>query len=209
MTWTEAAAAVITLISVYLSARQNIWSWPTAIVGVGIYVVVFWHSKLYADMGLQFVYIALSIYGCYEWLHGGENRSELHVSSGWRRSYPIALAITIAFALGLGTFLKKATDAALPYADSSLTSFSLLAQWMMTRKYIENWFLWIAVDIFYIAMFTFKHLYLTALLYAVFIGVCWFAYVEWRRDLTRAAATPQDSVALRASTGQSSPETTR
>ena len=183
MTWTEAAAAVITLISVYLSARQNIWSWPSAIAGVAIYVVVFWHSKLYADMGLQFVYIALSIYGWYEWLHGGENRSELKVSSGWRSSYPVALAITIAFALALGTFLRKTTDAALPYADASLTSFSLLAQWMMTRKYIENWFVWIAVDVFYIAMFTFKHLYLTALLYAIFIGVCWFAYVEWSAEL--------------------------
>ncbi|HEY6842545.1 MAG TPA: nicotinamide riboside transporter PnuC [Thermoanaerobaculia bacterium] len=183
MTWTEAAAAAITLVSVYLSARQNIWSWPTAIAGVGIYVAVFWQSKLYADMGLQFVYIALSVYGWYEWLHGGENKSELHVSAGWRRSYPIALAITIVFALALGTFLRKTTDAALPYADSSLTSFSLLAQWMMTKKYIENWFVWIAVDVFYIAMFIFKHLYLTAALYAIFIGVCWFAFVEWRHSL--------------------------
>ena len=194
MTWTEAAAAVITLISVYLSARQNIWSWPTAIAGVGIYVVVFWHSKLYADMGLQFVYIALSIYGWYEWLHGGENKSELQVSSGWRSCYPVALMITIVFALSLGTFLRKTTDAALPYADASLTSFSLLAQWMMTRKYIENWWVWIAVDVFYIAMFAFKHLYLTAVLYAVFIGVCWFAYLEWKRSLA-----PSSQLAVRSS----------
>jgi nicotinamide mononucleotide transporter len=187
VTWTEAAAAVITLISVYLSARQNIWSWPTAIAGVGIYVIVFWHSKLYADMGLQFVYIALSIYGWYEWLHGGENKSELKVSSGWRSSYPIALVITVAFALGLGTFLRKTTDAALPYADASLTSFSLLAQWMMTKKYIENWFVWIVVDVFYVAMFVFKHLYLTAILYVIFIGVCWFAYVEWKRSLPESS----------------------
>src|SRR5438128_2357078 len=131
MNATEAAAAAITLVSVYLSARQNIWSWPTAIVGVGIYVVVFWQSKLYADMGLQFVYIALSFYGWYEWLYGGENRSVLPVSSGWRPSYPLALAIAITFALGLGTFLRRSTDAALPYADSTLASFSLLAQWMM------------------------------------------------------------------------------
>ena len=185
MTWTEAAAAAITLISVYLSARQNIWSWPTAIVGVGIYVVVFWQSKLYADMGLQFVYIALSFYGWYEWLYGGANRSTLRVSSGWRKSYPVAIVITIAFALALGTFLRRSTDAALPYADSTLTSFSLMAQWMMTRKYLENWLLWIAVDVFYIAMFCYKHLYLTALLYAVFIGVCTMGYLEWRRDVGR------------------------
>ena len=183
MTWTEAAAAAITLIRVILSARQNIWSWPTAIVGVGIYVVVFWHSKLYADMGLQFVYIALSFYGWYEWLYGGENRTELHVSSGWRNSYGVAIAITIAFALILGTILRRSTDAALPYADSTLTSFSLMAQWMMTRKYLENWFVWIAVDVFYIAMFCYKALYLTALLYAIFIVVCTFGYLEWKRSL--------------------------
>ena len=164
-----------------------------AIAGVGIYVSVFWHSKLYADMGLQFVYIALSIYGWYEWLHGGENKSELRVTRGWRSSYPIALAITIAFALGLGTFLRKTTDAALPYADASLTSFSLLAQWMMTKKYIENWWVWIAVDVFYVAMFTFKHLYLTAVLYVIFIGVCWFAYVEWRSSLSVPADELQNT----------------
>ena len=186
MSLTEAAAAAITLISVYLSTRQNIWSWPTAIVGVGIYVVVFWQSKLYADMGLQFVYIALSFYGWYEWLYGGANRTELRVSRGWRKSYPMAIAITIAFAVTLGTILRRTTDAALPYADSTLTSFSLMAQWMMTKKYLENWLLWIAVDVFYIAMFCFKHLYLTALLYAVFIGVCTMGYLEWRRDVGRS-----------------------
>src|SRR5690349_858099 len=73
-------AAIARIISVYLSTRENIWSWPTALVNVALYFVVFYEAKLYADMGLQAVYFALSLYGWYEWLYGGENRTELHVS---------------------------------------------------------------------------------------------------------------------------------
>jgi nicotinamide mononucleotide transporter len=178
----EWAAAIIVFISVVLSARQNIWSWPTAIVGVGIYVFVFWNAKLYADMGLQFVFIILSIFGWYEWLHGGEQRTELRVSRAPLRVHLIGTTITILFAAILGTLLHRYTDAALPYADSTLTAFSLLAQWQMARKYLENWLIWIAVDVFYIAMYSYKHLYVTAVLYAAFIVVCSLGYVQWKRS---------------------------
>ena len=76
----ELLAALLGAISVYLSVRQNIWSWPTAVVNVVVYAVVFYQAKRYADMGLQVIYAALSIYGWYEWLYGGENRTELHVN---------------------------------------------------------------------------------------------------------------------------------
>lgn len=187
MTAIEWIAAAITLFSVWLSTRQHIVSWPTAIAGVGIYAWIFWQTKLYADFGLQFVFISLSIYGWYEWLYGGEQRSELRVSRGPLRANLIAAAITIAFAIGLGTLLHRFTDASLPYADAGLAAASLLAQWQMTRKYVENWILWIVVDVFYIAMYASKGLYVTAGLYAVFIGVCAVGYRDWRRELRAAA----------------------
>jgi nicotinamide mononucleotide transporter len=180
----EIVAAVILLISVVLSAIENIWSWPTAIIGVALYIVVFYQAKLYADMGLQFIYIAISIYGWYEWLHGGEEQGELRVS---KAPMPILLTgslVAATFTLALGLFLRHFTDAALPFADSALTSFSLLAQFLMARKYIENWYIWIIVDVFYIAMFMFKHLYPTAVLYAAFIGACTLGLVQWRRAVS-------------------------
>ena len=179
----EVLAVITGIISVYLSTRENIWSWPTALVNVALYFVVFYEAKLYADMGLQAVYFALSLYGWYEWLYGGENRTELHVSPT-PRALGIRLAIIgIACAVVLGTLLARLTDAALPYIDSATTSTSLVAQWMMTRKFLENWAVWVAVDVVYIAMFIFKRLYLTAGLYAVFLVLAVMGYVQWKRSL--------------------------
>jgi len=179
----EVLAVITGIISVYLSTRENIWSWPTALVNVALYFVVFYEAKLYADMGLQAVYFALSLYGWYEWLYGGENRTELHVSRS-SQALGVRLAIIgIACAAILGTLLARFTDAALPYIDSATTSTSLVAQWMMTRKILENWAVWVAVDVVYIAMFVFKRLYLTAGLYAVFLVLAVMGYIQWKRSL--------------------------
>ena len=179
----EVLAVITGIISVYLSTRENIWSWPTALVNVALYFVVFYEEKLYADMGLQVVYFALSLYGWYEWLYGGENRTELHVSRT-PRALGVRLAIIgIACVAVLGTLLARFTDAALPYIDSATASTSLVAQWMMTRKILENWAVWVAVDVVYIAMFIFKRLYLTAGLYAVFLVLAVMGYVQWKRSL--------------------------
>jgi len=179
----EVLAVVTGIISVYLSTRENIWSWPTALVNVALYFVVFYETKLYADMGLQVVYFALSLYGWYEWLYGGENRTELRVSRT-SQALGVRLAIIgIACAVVLGTLLARFTDAALPYIDSATTSTSLVAQWMMTRKILENWAVWAAVDVVYIAMFVFKRLYLTAGLYTVFLVLAVMGYVQWKRSL--------------------------
>jgi nicotinamide mononucleotide transporter len=183
----ELFAAIVGAISVWLSVRQNILSWPTAIVNVVLYAVVFYQAKLYADMGLQVVYAALSIYGWYEWLYGGEGRTELHVTRTSPRLAALLAVIALSGAALLGALLRHATDAALPYMDSFLSSTSLVAQWMMTRKKLENWLLWIAVDVLYVGMFLFKELYLTAGLYAVFLGLAVRGYLDWRRSMAAAA----------------------
>ena len=178
----EILAVVFGIISVYLSTRENIWSWPTAIVNVSLYFVVFYEAKLYADMGLQVVYLALSIYGWYEWLYGGENRTELHVSRV-SRSLAVRLAlIALVTAATLGTILARLTDAALPYLDSATTSTSLVAQWMMTRKIVESWAVWVVVDVVYVGMFLYKSLYLTAGLYAVFLVLAVMGYRQWKQS---------------------------
>jgi nicotinamide mononucleotide transporter len=179
----EVLAVVFGIVSVYLSTREHIWSWPTALVNVGLYFVVFYEAKLYADMGLQVVYFGLSLYGWYEWLYGGANRTELHVSRTTRPLGVRLLIIGVVCAAVLGTLLARFTDAALPYVDSATTSTSLVAQWMMTRKILENWAVWLAVDVVYVGMFIFKHLYLTAGLYTVFFVLAAMGYVQWKRSL--------------------------
>lgn len=189
MSLLELLAAVTGAVSVWLSVRQNIWSWPTAIVNVVLYALVFHRAKLYADMGLQVVYAVLSVYGWYAWLYGGEARTRLLVTRTTPGlAFRLAIVAVGASAL-LGTLLHRTTDAALPYLDSTLSSTSLVAQWMMTKKRLENWLVWIAVDILYVGMFLFKGLYLTAGLYAVFLALAVRGFAEWRRSIA-PAATP-------------------
>ncbi|NUQ11829.1 MAG: nicotinamide mononucleotide transporter [Gemmatimonadaceae bacterium] len=187
MTWLEIGAALFGVVSVWLSTRENIWSWPTAIVNVGLYTVVFFQSRLYADMGLQVVYLLLSVYGWYQWLYGGAQHTALTVSRAPRALLAVLLGINLLAWLALATALDRHTDAVLPWLDSLLTTTSLVAQWMMTRKLLENWLIWIAVDIVYVPMFIARQLYPTAALYAVFLGLAVIGYRDWRRSWRRHA----------------------
>lgn len=178
----EVIAATFGVISVFLSTRQNIWSWPTAIVNVALYTVVFFQGRLYGQMGLQVVYLALSVYGWYQWLHGGAQRTELHVSRATPRLIGGLLVLNTVGWLALAAVLRQ-TNAALPWLDALLTTTSLVAQWMMTRKILENWILWIVVDVVYVPMFISQRLYATALLYAAFLGLAVMGFFEWRRSI--------------------------
>jgi len=184
----ELIAVAVTLIAVYLTTRQIIWCWPLGLVSVTLYAIIFFQVKLYADMGLQGIYFALSLYGWWAWLHGGQDRQELAVSlTSWRFRIGAA-ACGMAFGLFLGLVLERFTDASLPYVDSLLTSFSLVAQFMATRKLLESWLLWIAVDVLYVGMFIFKGLHLTAGLYAAFLVLAFLGLVEWRRSMAASSA---------------------
>lgn len=188
MQWIEWIAAIAGAVSVYLSAREKIWSWPTAIVNVSLYIFVFYESGLYSDMGLQVVYLVLSVYGWYHWLHGGEHRARLHVSRATPRVWAISGAIAIAFWLALARYTSTLPGVAFPYLDSGLTALSLVAQWMMTRKILENWILWIIADIIYVPMYISKELYVTAGLYAVFLVLAILGLVAWKTSYARDRA---------------------
>jgi nicotinamide mononucleotide transporter len=155
-------------------------------VNVSLFAVVFFHARLYGAMALQLVYVALSFYGWYEWLHGGEGEGRLAVSrtpAGWVAGLALGGA---AFTLALGVFLKLRTDEALPFWDAGTTAFSLVGQWMTTRKWIENWLVWIVVDVVYVGMYLSQRLYPTTLLYAVFLVIAMFGLAEWRRSMNAA-----------------------
>jgi nicotinamide mononucleotide transporter len=184
----EAVGAAFGIVAVWLTARQNAWCWPIGLVNVGLFVVVFYQARLYADMGLQVVYIGLCLYGWHRWLHGGPDQGALPVSRTPAWALAVLAVAGPAVAALLGLTLYRHTDAALPFWDSSTTSFSLVAQWMQARKWIENWMVWIVVDVVYVGIYLQKHLYATAALYAVFIGLAVLGLVEWRRALARPAA---------------------
>lgn len=179
----EIAGFVFGVLAVWLTAKESPWCWPTGLVNVSLYIVVFWQAKLYADMGLQVVYVAVCIYGWWEWLHGGVGGGRLSVSRAPRRTLATLTVAGAAFAVFLGFALHRGTDASLPFWDSTTTAYSLVAQWLQTKKRIETWWFWIAVDVVYIGVYAVKGLWLTALLYAIFLALCLVGLKEWKRSL--------------------------
>jgi nicotinamide mononucleotide transporter len=134
------------------------------------------------------VYLVLSIYGWYQWLYGGAGHSTLAVSRASGRTWSILAAIGIVTWFLLSTITSRLPGTALPHLDAATTTISLIAQWMMTRKLLENWLLWVGVDVIYVGMFIYKGLYLTAFNYAVYLVIAAMGYFAWRRSLAAHAA---------------------
>ena len=179
----EVAGFLTGVVAVWLTAKESPWCWPTGLVNVSLYIVVFWKAKLYADTGLQVVYVGVCLYGWWEWLHGGPGGGQLAVSRTPRRVLAALSLAGAAFAAALGLFLSRKTDASLPFWDAATTAGSLVAQLLQSRKWIETWWFWIAVDVVYVGVYVAKGLHLTAVLYAVFLALCVLGLVEWRRSL--------------------------
>jgi len=179
----EAIAVVFGFVYVILVIRQDVWCWPAGLVSATLYVLFFFHTRFYGQMALQGVYIALMVYGWYEWHHGGETGGRLAVSRVPGRWRVVLAAAGAAFAVALGLFLKHQTDAVLPFWDGGTVSFSLVAQFMTARKWIESWLVWIAVDVIYVGMYASQRLYPTTALYVAFLVFAALGFVEWHRSL--------------------------
>ncbi|MDQ2822253.1 MAG: nicotinamide riboside transporter PnuC [Pseudomonadota bacterium] len=177
----ELISFVLAVITVALNIRQNHWAWLFAIVSSAAYGVVFYGARLYGDMGLQVVFIVVSMWGWYQWLHGGDDRQQLRVTSldgaGWVRAI---LAWLVGFA-ALSIFLARFTNTDVPHIDGFLTAGSLVGQVLLSRKKIQNWHVWIAVDVLYVGLYMFKGLMLTAILYALFCVMAVVGLRAWRK----------------------------
>ncbi|WP_018476922.1 nicotinamide riboside transporter PnuC [Pontibacter roseus] len=188
MSLVELIGVIAGIAGVWLAAKQNIWTWPISIIGVAAYVYVFYEVRLYADMGLNAFYVISSFYGWYEWLYGGKGHGERQVTRVGRQELTVLLVLVVLFTAGLGYFLDNYTDADLSYTDSATTAVSLMAYWMMARKRLENWIVWLVVDVVYVGVYLYKELYLTTFLYLVFLVLAAMGYLDWKRDLEKHAA---------------------
>ena len=181
----ELISFLLAVTTVLLNIRQNHWAWLFSIASSATYAVVFYGARLYGDMGLQFVFIAASVWGWYQWLRGAGN-APLVVSRLKPAGWAWALAGWLLGFLLLSSFLDHYTDTDVPHADGFLTAGSLVGQLLLGRKKVENWHVWIVVDILYVGLYVYKGLNLTAVLYAVFVLLAWTGLRAWgniaRRD---------------------------
>jgi nicotinamide mononucleotide transporter len=187
--WAELLGFVTGVVNVWLVARQRIWNWPVGIANVLLLMLLFWTAGLYADAGLQLVYVGLGLYGWWVWLFGGAQRGRLLVRGTTAREW-LALGVAgSALTVALWFFLDRFTNSTVPLADAVTTALSLVATYGQTRKLVESWWIWIIADLIYIPLYAYKGLQLTAALYLVFLALCVVGLRAWRADLLRLTAT--------------------
>ena len=183
----EIAGTVFGIIGVWLTVKKNKWCFPTGIINVILYAILFFQTKLYADASLQVIYVFLLAYGWFQWKRKSAGKEFTIETTNSYLMFTLVL-IGVAGTLLIGTLFKKYTDASLPYLDSALASASLIAQWMVAKRKIENWVVWIVADVFYVGMYIYKQLYFTTFLYAIFIVLAVIGWMEWNK--TKKAFQP-------------------
>ena len=186
----EVLGFVTGALCVWLLVRQNIWNWPIGIANNLFFIALFYRSGLYADMGLQGFYIAIGLYGWWNWLHGGLDHGSAKVGRTPPR-WAIGLAAGVVLATWLlSALLRRYTNSTVPVLDSLITALSLSAQFMMARKWLENWGVWILANCLSIGLLVYKGLYLTSGLYAVYQVLCVLGLLEWLKARPGTEASP-------------------
>ncbi|AMP04428.1 nicotinamide riboside transporter PnuC [Collimonas pratensis] len=185
MSGLEIIAVIVSALAVWLTARRHLWCWPIGLVSVLLYARIFLVAKLYSDLLLQLIFAVMQLYGWWQWKSGASNQDRQHIQPQRlpKRGLLIGMLAGAAGSVVLGYIMASFTDAHIPWLDSALTSFSLVAQFWMARKYVANWWLWIAVDIIYVGVYIYKDLNLTAGLYAGFIVLAIIGLRNWQRQL--------------------------
>ena len=182
ITWLEIAAFVLALLMVWANLRVKPVAWPLAMLSSLMYALLFADSKLYGEAGLQFVFIALAGWGWWQWLRGtADTGMPLRVHRLSARGRGVALAFTLAAWPALALLLSHATDSDVPWFDALPTAGSLVGQVLLGRKVVENWPVWLAVNLISVALFATKGLWLTVVLYAIFALLSLVGWRAWRR----------------------------
>jgi nicotinamide mononucleotide transporter len=188
MSMLEIVAVIVSFAGIWLTARRQLLCWPVNLLACALYFKIFLDVRLYADMVLQALFGVALIYGWIVWARGQEISGDVTVEPLPARAAVAGLAAGAVGAVVIGWLTSRYTDAALPWMDALLSSFSLVAQYWTARRHTLNWLLWIVVDTLYVGMFAFKGLWLTGGLYGAMIVLAVIGYRRWRE------ATPKQAI---------------
>ena len=182
----EILGVVFSMLYLYFSIRQNILLWPMGILSALLYMVVFFHSKFYADMGLNAYYFFISIYGWIVWKQGRRDGEKMPVSRLRLKQGLTLLLITAAAFFGTGIMLSRYTDSPIPYWDAFTTALSFTATWMLARKILEHWIIWIIVDSVSMGLYLYRGLYPTLVLFSIYTIMAVIGLIQWKQAYTRS-----------------------
>ena len=187
--WIEVAGALTGLVAIYFQIKEKVIFWPVSIVNVGLYIFVYFSSRLYAEVSLQSYYLVMSLYGWYYWSKGGalSERKILPVTRCGNKLLIKLGAIFILVFTGMAYLLHRFTNTDVPVIDAFVTSLSFIATWLLAKKKIENWIIWIVVDSVSVGIYIYKGLYATIVLFAVLTVLAFVGYYQWKRHLVKIA----------------------
>lgn len=183
----ELAGFIATALGIWLTARRLLACWPVVLAADVLYLVVFFHARLYSDALLQVFFVAFTLYGWWHWWCGVREEGEVRVAPLTTLNMSIALSAGALGSVLLGWLMSR-VGAALPHLDAALASYSLVGSWWQARKHIASWWLWIVVDLVYVGEYAYKALWLTAVLYAVLVVLAVVGLRDWRRAAAAIAA---------------------
>lgn len=181
----ELLAVTTGLLNIYLAARANVWNWFFGIITTNLYLIIFFKAGLYADMSLQLIFFCLQFYGLYQWLYGGKQHTALVIRRANKKIFLSGLIAALILFVSIAFILKNYTNSTMVYLDAFTTALSVVAQWMMSKKWLEHWWLWMVINVFSISMYISKNLYFTSGLYAIFFLLCILGYYTWRKQLEK------------------------
>ncbi len=176
----ELVASILTILCVWLCNRQSIWNFPVGIIAVLLFGYIFCQVQLYADATLQFGYfLPVSFFGWWYWWTQGPGRDDLPIRPASAWEWGLTVNLTLIGTLGAGYYFATYTQAAFPYPDSFILAASIIAQFLLSKKVIENWVLWVAVDLVAIPVYYLKGLYVTSGLYFILLCIATHGLVSW------------------------------
>lgn len=185
--WIEVAGTILSLFYLYFSIKEKLSLWVFGFLSALFYIVVFYNAKFYADMSLQFYYLAVSVYGFVSWKMGKLSNGNIHLvirTTSFTNLIYLSLSALLIFILYYFV-LANFTDSPLPIADSLTTALSIVATWMLARKRIEHWLLWIFIDAFSAVLYIQKELYTTAVLFVIYTIMAIVGYYSWRKMMRK------------------------
>ena len=176
----ELIAVIFTLICVWLTTKNKVSSWPIGIIGVILYSILFYQVHLYAEVITQIVFLIQSFYGWYNWAKLGDKPPALITTLSNKEK--MGWTAVILGSTGIMYSILIHTNAAVPLVDSFTTSVSLVANWLLAKRKIENWWLWIFIDLIYVGMFAYKSLFVTSALYLIFFFMSNYGLKNWKKE---------------------------
>lgn len=192
----EIFGAVTGLLFLYLEIKENVWLWPVGIVTSALYIYIFYYTKFYADMSLQFYYLGVSIYGWWRWVRGVEADSSsegLPVIRLKSRLGINLLIFTIAIFALMAYVLTNYTDSTVPIGDAFTTALSITATWMLTRKILDMWFLWMVANGVSLGLYLYKGLYPTSVLFFFYFAMSIVGYLQWKKSYDQSLIGKEES----------------